>query len=1057
MNKPELSWIKNLLYSSKPSTAIRLLLMVLFVSLFANVASAQKTWNGSTSSNWYSANNWTPAGVPTATDNVVIPNVINKPSIIAAGAVCATIVINNTGANTNTLSIAFPGTLVVTGVITMTGPTIVGTRNTTINVTNGTLNAGSLTMSNSGNNNRDCKLLISTGTVTITGNIAMAGPAPRNDITFSGAGTLNVRGTITGGTIIPSTGTVNYNNSGNQNIGNYAYNNLILSGSGTKTFIGLTTINSNFSINTGIIANLRTFNHTAGTLTLGGEGTVPGSWGSTSSLATNSNNTYFTATSGTVNNSCTPPVITSQPTALPICENSGGSFGVITSASSPTYQWQYSTDAGVNWTTTNTLSGISGHNLATITLTNIPASYNGYRVRCIVRSSSGCRTNSNSVLLTVNATPSVPTLVTNTQPTCTTTTGSVVLNGLPASGTLNQTGTTSGTYTITGTTMTISGLVAGTYNFRVSNGTCTSSATANVVINPAVNTWNGSWNNGPPNSSQALIFAAGYSSPTDVSGCSCQVNTGVNVTINAPHTLTISNAVTVLGTGTLTFDYDNTFGANPISSASLVQINNVPNSGNIKYLRRTNTNVISTDYTYWSSPVSGQTMFNLSPNTLPSMFYSYQATATDEGWQQESSGNTMAPGLGYSIGGPKVITPPETYLATFTGVPNNGTITLSNVFANKSYLLGNPYPSAIDADKFLQDNAAVLSGTIYFWTHNTTLQDRNNIAATAGSGALAYTSDDYATYNGVGGVGAYDPGSSTSKAASPGSNTSIPSGKIAAGQGFFASSQATIPAGSSIVFNNTIRLAGEIAGVKNNNQFFKTKNPNTKSVSTIEKHRVWLNLSNTQGAFKQTLIGYITNATNEHESRFDGESFDGNEYVDFYSINQNKNLVIQGRALPFDENDEVPLGYRAKINGDFTITIAQTDGLLNNQNVFIEDKVTNKVFNLKEGNYTFNTAAGTFDNRFVLRYTNKTLGTNDFDAKGNTVLISIKNQKIQINSITETIDKVTIFDLLGRQIYQKNKVNNNELLLSDFISSHQALIVKTSLQNGSTVTEKVIY
>ncbi len=658
---------------------------------------------------------------------------------------------------------------------------------------------------------------------------------------------------------------------------------------------------------------------------------------------------------------------------------------------------------------------------------------------------------------TVNTVPTAPTIGTITHASCSALLGSVVLNGLPASGTISQTGTGSATYTITGTTMTISGLAAGTYNFTASNGTCASPATANVVINPiASNTWNGSWNNGIPNSTQALIFAADYPSTADLSGCSCQVNTGVNVTINAPHTLTITNAVTVLGTGTLTFDYDNTFGANPISSASLVQINNVPNSGNIKYLRRTNTNVISTDYTYWSSPVSGQTMFNLSPNTLPSMFYSYQATATDEGWQQESSGVTMAPGLGYSIGGPNVLTPPNTYLATFNGIPNNGTITLSNVFANKSYLLGNPYPSAIDADKFLQDNAAVLSGTIYFWTHNTTLQDRNNILSTAGSGALAYTSDDYATYNITGGVG-IDPGSTTSAAVSLGANTSIPSGKIAAGQGFFASTQASIPGGSSIVYNNTIRLAGEIAGVKNNAQFFKTKNPNTKSVSTIEKHRVWLNLSNTQGAFKQTLIGYITDATNEYDGRFDGESFDGNDFVDFYSINQNKNLVIQGRALPFDENDEVKLGYRTKIKGDFTINIAQTDGLLNNQDVFIQDKLTNKVVNLKEENYTFNTTAGTFNDRFVLLYSNKTLGTTDFAIKENTVQLSIINQKIQINSFAATIDKVTIFDLLGRQIYQRGKVNNNEFVLSDFVSSHQTLIVKTSLQNGNTVTEKVIY
>jgi hypothetical protein len=485
------------------------------------------------------------------------------------------------------------------------------------------------------------------------------------------------------------------------------------------------------------------------------------------------------------------------------------------------------------------------------------------------------------------------------------------------------------------------------------------------------------------------------------------VQLGSSLIVNSGNTLSLNDALINNG-GTLTFE----------DSASLVQINNVANSGNIRYLRRTNTTVISTDYTYWSSPVSGQTMFNLSPNTLPSMFYSYQVTATDEDWQQESSAITMAPGVGYSIGGPKVITPPETYLATFTGVPNNGTITLSNIIANKSYLLGNPYPSAIDADTFLNQNATVLGGTLYFWTHNTTLQDRNIILSTAGSGALAYTSDDYATYNITGGVG-IDPGSSTSSAASPGANTSIPSGKIAAGQGFFASSQASIPAGSSIVFNNTIRLAGEIAGVKNNNQFFKTKNPNTKSVSTIEKHRVWLNLSNTQGAFKQTLIGYITKATNKHESRFDGESFDGNEYVDFYSINQNKNLVIQGRALPFDENDEVPLGYRTTINGDFTINIAQTDGLLNNQNVFIEDKVTNKVVNLKEGNYTFNTAAGTFDDRFVLKYTNKTLDVDAMDKVDGILVLYSKNYKTLIihnNMMDSTVNTVTLYNTTGQKI-----------------------------------------
>jgi hypothetical protein len=39
-----------------------------------------------------------------------------------------------------------------------------------------------------------------------------------------------------------------------------------------------------------------------------------------------------------------------------------------------------------------------------------------------------------------------------------------------------------------------------------------------------------------------------------------------------------------------------------------------------------------------------------------------------------------------------------------------------------SVLMGNPYPSALDADKFLDANASLIEGTIYFWTHNTSLR-----------------------------------------------------------------------------------------------------------------------------------------------------------------------------------------------------------------------------------------------------------------------------------------------------------------------------------------------
>jgi hypothetical protein len=34
-------------------------------------------------------------------------------------------------------------------------------------------------------------------------------------------------------------------------------------------------------------------------------------------------------------------------------------------------------------------------------------------------------------------------------------------------------------------------------------------------------------------------------------------------------------------------------------------------------------------------------------------------------------------------------------------------------------------------------------------------------------------------------------------------------------------------------------------------------------VETVDKSRIWIDLTNEQGAFKETLLGYITGATND--------------------------------------------------------------------------------------------------------------------------------------------------------------------------------------------------
>ncbi|CAD0000418.1 hypothetical protein FLACHUCJ7_00033 [Flavobacterium chungangense] len=688
-------------------------------------------------------------------------------------------------------------------------------------------------------------------------------------------------------------------------------------------------------------------------------------------------------------------------------------------------KWQYNDDinnSAATWFDIPDPQNVM--NNVTYTPQAFPGAFRTYRVLLQNGSCTEESIESRIRILAFNA----PTLGTTTYPTCSVSTGSVVLNNLPSGNwTINQIGTVAAAYTnvVPNTTSyTITGLATGSYTFTVSEGSCTSDASLTLNMSQAVNTWDGTkWSKTGdttlPVADDKIVFEGNYTLSTNLTGCSCTVNTG-NVVVNSGITLTITNAVIVNG-GTLTFE----------NNASLMQTTNAVNSGAIIY-KRTSFPMKNFDATYWSSPVVGQTLVGLSPNTLSDKYIAYY----DSAWKTEARTNVMKPGIGYAIRVPKPnywpIPTAPTYAqpVEFKGVPNNGNITSSQaVTAGKYYLIGNPYPSALDAREFLYSNAnnnAVLNGTIYFWTHNTGISPSG--------GKYVYSSNDYASFNATGGT------------ATTGANNAIPSGYIAAGQSFMASAKAN----GTVQFDNSMRVGGA-----DNAQFFK---PGKSSKSAgFESHRLWLNMTNSEGAFKQTLIGYVEGATNSYDVNFDGETFDGNTYIDFYSVNTTNKLTIQGRALPFTNTDLVPLGYRSTIAGDFTISIDKADGNLATQRVYLEDKQTGTVNELTAGNYVFTTKAGTFNDRFVLRYSANTLGTGDFEVADDAVWVKIANKTVSVNSTSENIDKVFIYDLSGKQLYVKEDVNNLQLLIENLPFAQQVLLVKVVLDNGYQTTKKVVF
>ena len=538
---------------------------------------------------------------------------------------------------------------------------------------------------------------------------------------------------------------------------------------------------------------------------------------------------------------------------------------------------------------------------------------------------------------------------------------------------------------------------------------------------------------------------------------------GYNLTIENGATLTQQSNSTLTITNTINVETGGTY--NILNSASLIQTDNVANTVDGTFTMQRTTNIRINDYVYWSSPVTTFNVENISPLTPNGFLYEWNPSydrpdgpppnpvPNDYGRWELASG-TMTQGKGYIVRGPTGHTAtPSGYTATFNGTINNGNITAdvsrgtytgfgyggpgnTNVTADDDNwnLIGNPYPSAISAIDFLKNtsNELIIEGSVYLWTHGTDI-DIGNDDPFYEDYVYNYNVADYIAYNSSG--------------------TSSPSGflgNIGAGQGFFVLMRDNLSANETITFENNMR-----SSAYTNNQFYRNQ-PNSENPSDVI-HRIWLDYISPSGQTNTTLVAYTDGATNGEDRMFDASTTTGNG-LNIYSLIGQDTYLIQGRQVPFDDTDLVPIGINIEEAGSQTIAINTLQGLFDEtaQTIYIEDLELGVIHDLRNSPYLFTSEAGIIEDRFILRYTNNALGIDEFD-KLNGISVFENDERIVINSSYELIQSIRVFDVLGRNLFSKDAVNNNNFKITTITPQDQALFLKIELVNGQQKIAKIIF
>ncbi|XMO87726.1 LamG-like jellyroll fold domain-containing protein [Algibacter sp. AS12] len=408
-------------------------------------------------------------------------------------------------------------------------------------------------------------------------------------------------------------------------------------------------------------------------------------------------------------------------------------------------------------------------------------------------------------------------------------------------------------------------------------------------------------------------------------------------------------------------------------------------------------------------------------------------------WKQFSTSTALEPGVGYSQKGTGASGTEQQYI--FDGKPNNGTI-LVNVddlggvgsiqnISKTAYLLANPYPSALDIHKFIDDNEGVTKGYIELWqqwsgsTH--ILKDYNG---------------GYAQVNKLGTIRASQFVGLEGNDTGGSEGVKMPTRYIPIGQGFMAEieNDGILPFDGTVEFNNSQRVFVKEADYsatspydtgslfsKSDSKKSKT-NSTTSSESTIDAdsdegvmQKIRLEFVCSKGPYikRELLLGFSDYTTDEYDYGYDARST--KETINDLNLDFNgQNMTIQAYG-PIKKDKVIALNFKSSGDNAFEIKISETENIDEAETIYIRDNLTGAYFDLSAFKaYMFTSEQGIFNERFQIVFQNESeaLSIEDSTFSENKIFYQNSTNTLFVKKINSAVSKLSLVNMRGQVVFE---------------------------------------